>query len=195
MARPPVTHMSERDYLEFDYANPGKHEFVNGEVLAMAGATEAHNQVTVNIVRALGSQLDGRPCRVYTGDTRVLIDETGMYAYPDLVVVCGERQFADTKPETLLNPLVPVEVLSDSTDAYDRGAKLQHYLRRATVACVLLIDSRSRRILRYDRGTSGTFNAPVQFSEGRVELPALSAHLDLDEVYAGAEESRGWGGE
>ncbi|MBI5493598.1 MAG: Uma2 family endonuclease [Deltaproteobacteria bacterium] len=115
--------MTEEQYLAFDIANEGKHEFVNGEAVAMAGASEAHSILQANILVALTNRLRGGRCRVHGSDLRVRLAETGMYAYPDVTVVCGKAEFAPTRPESLLNPRVIVEVLSETTANYDLGAK------------------------------------------------------------------------
>lgn len=125
--------ITELEYLAFDEAHEGKHEFVNGEILAMAGATLAHMRATQNTWRALDRAFEGRPCEAFIAEFRVSIDETGMYAYPDVVVVCGEQQVSETVPESLLNPTILVEVLSPSTARYDRGEKAAHYRRGASV--------------------------------------------------------------
>ena len=115
------------DYLEIERAATCKSEYSNGEMWAMAGATESHIVIVSNLVRELGNQLKGRPCRVYSNDMRVQVDATGLYTYPDVILVCGERRFLDEPRDTLLNPLVIIEVLSPSTADYDRGAKFAHY--------------------------------------------------------------------
>ncbi len=115
------------EYLAWERAAPDKHEFLGGEIFAMAGASFAHNKIVGNIVGELRDALRDRPCDVTPSDLRVKIPAVGLYTYPDAVVVCGEPQFEDDKLDTLLNPTVIVEVLSDSTEAYDRGKKFRYY--------------------------------------------------------------------
>lgn len=139
MARPDPSRVSDGEYLALDAASDEKSEFVNGEIVAMAGATEAHSLLQANALIAFARRLHGGgPSRVHGPDLRVRIDETGMYAYPDVVVVCGKPEWAPTRPESLLNPSVIVEVLSESTAGYDRGPKLHHYRRRPSVQAILL---------------------------------------------------------
>ena len=113
--------MSEAEYLEFERASEIKHEFLDGDVFDMTGASEAHNLITVNVITALKNQLRGRPCKLYASDMRVKVSTTGLYTYPDISVVCGEAQFGDEQLDTLLNPNLIIEVLSPSTESYDRG--------------------------------------------------------------------------
>ena len=183
MSRPiTVARMSEPEYLAHDRDHEGKHEFVNGEVLAMAGVTEAHSLIQVNLTVALGTRLRGGPCRVHASDLRVRLDETGLYCYPDLTVVCGAAAFAPTRPETLLNPRLIVEILSESTEEYDRGAKVAHYRHRASVDTILLVDSRRRLVELQARNADGTWTLSER-SVGAVYL--LDFDLPLDELYEG----------
>lgn len=115
---------------------------------------------------------------------RVRHDETGMYAYPDLVVVCGEPEFADTRPETLLSPRIVVEVLSESTEDYDRGAKAAHYRHRASVDAVVFVDSRRRYVELQTRNADGTWTL-AERTAGELPLVALEFAVPLDEIYEG----------
>ena len=181
MGRPAtVAHMTEPEYLAYDLTHEGKHEFVSGEVLAMAGVTPDHDLVQINLVVALSNRLRGTDCRVRGSDLRVRLDETGLYSYPDLTVVCGPAEFAPTRPETLLNPRVIVEVLSESTEEYDRGAKAAHYRRRASVDVVCLVDSRRPLVEIQRRNTDGTWTLS-EHTSGSVRL--LDLDLPLDEIY------------
>lgn len=183
MTRPmTVGHMTEAEYLAYDREHEGKHDFVNGEVVAMSGVTPAHNTLQVNLLLALGNRLRGGPCRVNGSDLRVRLDETGLYCYPDLTVVCGEARFAPTTPETLLNPRLIAEVLSESTEDYDRGAKAAHYRHRASVDTVLFVDSRRRLVELQTRNADGTWTLS-EHTAGTLRL--LDLELPLDELYEG----------
>ena len=105
----------------------------------MAGASREHNLIAANLVRRIGNQLDGRPCETYTNDMRVLVSQTGLYTYPDVIVVCGEALFLDENEDTLLNPTVIAEVLSPTTEAYDRGKKFGHYRRLESLREYVLV--------------------------------------------------------
>lgn len=176
--------MTEEEYLAYDGSHDGKHEYVSGEVIAMSGVSDAHDRVQVNAVVALANRLRGGPCRVRGSDLRVRLDETGLYCYPDLTVVCGDPEFAATQPVTLLNPRVIIEVLSESTEEYDRGAKVAHYRHRSTVDLILLIDSQRRAIERQQRNADGTWTLS-EHSSGAVRV--LEVELPVDELYEGVE--------
>ncbi len=172
--------MTELDYLEYDRTHDGKHELVNGEVVAMSGVSDAHDRIQINAVVALTNRLRGGPCRVRGSELRVRLDETGMYCYPDLTIVCGEPQFAPTRPVTLLNPRVVIEVLSETTEEYDRGAKVAHYRHRASVDLILLVDSRRRLVERQARNGDGTWTLS-EHTTGAVRV--LDVEIPLDELY------------
>src|SRR5947208_218210 len=124
MMRPAAqSRCSVEEYLEFERAAELRHEYLAGEVFAMVGASEPHNLIVTNVVGELRQQLKSRPCKVYPTDMRVKVAPSGLYTYPDVVVVCGPAQFDDAQRDTLLNPTLLVEVLSASTEAYDRGDK------------------------------------------------------------------------
>ena len=121
------TVVSEDEYLALERKSETKHELINGVIVAMAGASYEHNTTAANLLVALGMRLRGRPCRPLGSDQRIHIPATGLYTYPDVSVVCGKPEFHSKDRDTLLNPRVIIEVLSDSTEAYDRGAKFAHY--------------------------------------------------------------------
>jgi len=158
----------------------------------MAGVSASHSTITMNAVIGLGAGLKGGPCRLHGGEFRVLIEETGLYAYPDVSVVCGPMDLTDTNPPSLRNPTVLVEVLSESTAGYDRGAKLEHYRRRASVMCVLLVDSRRRAVTRYTRNADGGWSL-YDFDAGAVRIDAIGVTLQIDDLYDGAEGLQDWG--
>jgi Uma2 family endonuclease len=170
-------------------------------MFAMAGASEEHNLITSNVTRELSLQLKGRPCRVYASDMRVKVSATGLYTYPDVVVVCGERRLeaASARPpdtasgharraparDTLLNPTLLVEVLSPTTEAYDRGDKFAHYRRLESLQEYVLIAQERTRIERYVRQAEGKEWVLTEFSDlqDRVPLPSIGCELALEEVY------------
>ena len=118
------TYLTPEEYLAFERKATTKHEYLNGHIVAMSGASREHNLITMNIGNQLYNQLMERECETYTSDMRVKIHETASYTYPDVVVVCDEPRFEDDVFDTLLNPTVIVEVLSPSTEAYDRGEEI-----------------------------------------------------------------------
>ena len=122
MSLQPKPRLTLEDYLALERSADFKSEYFNGEIFAMTGASESHNTIVVNVSSEIRQQLKKRPCKVYANDMRVKVDPTGLYTYPDVVVTCGKAQFDDTHLDTLLNPVLIVEVLSDSTEAYDPWA-------------------------------------------------------------------------
>jgi Uma2 family endonuclease len=127
MATQKIPLFTPDEYLARERAAEVKHEYISGQIFAMSGASYEHNQITANLARTLGNQLDEEECDVLTSDMRVKVQGTTLFTYPDLVVVCGRPHFLDNEFDTLLNPYILVEVLSPSTEAYDRGEKFAHY--------------------------------------------------------------------
>jgi Uma2 family endonuclease len=137
-ALPKIRRFTPEEYLAIDRAAPTKSEYHGGEIFAMAGASEQHNIITLNVATELRVQLRGGPCRPFSADMRVRIGTADLYAYPHVVVVCGERRFADDQRDVLLNPTAIIEVLAEGTEAYDRGDIFAGYRHAA------LSPSRSR---------------------------------------------------
>ncbi len=152
--------------------------------MAGAGATEAHTLIVTNVIRELSTQLKGQPCRTYSNDMRVQTGESGLYTYPDVVVVCGEPEFRDTRRDTLLNPTLVVEVLSKSTEAHDRGEKFAQYRRLPSLREYLLIAQDQPRLERFTRQADGGWllSEATDLSD-ILPLPALGGALSLAEVY------------
>lgn len=177
------------DYLEIERAADSKSEYLNGEMWAMSGATESHTVIVSNLIRELGNQFKGRPCRVYGPDMRVQVDTTGLYTYPDVTLICGERRFLDDRRDTLLNPLVIIEVLSPSTADYDRGAKFAHYRQLASLQEYVLVAQDERHIMHYLRQADNRWL--LEEFQGRddvIELPSVTCRLPLIEVYENIED-------
>ena len=143
--------MTPEAYLAFERTSAEKHEYFDGEVYAMTGASATHNLIVGNVVASLHAQLRQKPCLVYPSDMRVKTPSTILYTYPDVSVVCSEPQFEDPAADTLLNPVVIIEVLSPSTERYDRGKKFQHYRMLGSLQEYVLIAQDSYRIERFTR--------------------------------------------
>ena len=178
--------LTEREYLAIERLAEFRSEFYNGEMFALAGASRQHNVVVTNLVIALGTQLGDRPCNVYSNDMRVRVTNTGLFTYPDVVVTCGEEEFADDEQDTLLNPLVIFEVLSDSTEAYDRGKKFEHYQRIGSMSTYVLVSQDAPRIERYVRQEGGRAWVYTETHEADtlVRIEAIGCDLRLEDVYA-----------
>ncbi len=172
------------EYAELEETSTVRHEFLDGHVWAMAGGSPEHAAIAANVVALLHAQLRGKPCRVYTSDLRVRVSETGLGTYPDVTVICGriETDAADPRHKTALNPQVIVEVLSPSTEDYDRGEKLAHYKRIASLREVVLVAYDEPR-LEIWRRTSDGWTVDVARGDAAVALPSLGCTLPLAEVY------------
>jgi len=175
------------EYLALERAAEYRSEYLDGEIFAMAGASEAHILIVGNIARHLGNQFDERPCRVYASEMRVRVSPNRMYTYPDVVAVCGPREFADAHGDTLLNPTVIFEVLSPSTEAYDRGEKFARYWRLASLTDYVLVAQDQMRVEHFARQGDGWFVTAVSAPEETVRLPALDAGLTLAAIYQNIE--------
>jgi len=176
-----VGRMSYTEYLAFESTADTKHEYVNGEVYAMAGGSPEHARLQSRLSRLLGNALEGRPCEVFGSDLRVRIEATGRATYPDLTVVCGRLETATDDPDAVTNPTVLVEVLSESTERDGRGSQWAHYQRLASLKEYVLVSQDERRVEIYRRaGERWTYESVVA---GRVRLEALDIALDVEKVY------------
>jgi Uma2 family endonuclease len=171
------------EYLAIDEASEIKHELVNGEIFAMAGGTLEHAQIAGNLIRVLGTQLLGRPCNVYTSDARVRVRATGLATYPDVTVVCGAIERDPENAHTITNPVVLVEVLSDSTEGYDREEKFSHYRRIPSLREYLLVSQKERRVEHFTRNDDGSWTLRDLVPPEPVRLPSIGCELALSEVY------------
>jgi Uma2 family endonuclease len=170
------------EYLEFERTVREKHEFFRGEIFAMSGASEAHNLIVANVLGEMRQYLRGKPCRVYPSDMRVKVSPSGLYTYPDVVVVCGQPQLE--QPGDTLNPTLLVEVLSESSEAYDRGKKSEQYRTLASLTDYLLIAQDRTLVEHYNRqpGDRWLLHAANRL-EDTVAISSLGCELPLSEVY------------
>ncbi len=181
--------MTETDYLAFERNAEIKHEFIDGEVYAMAGASQAHIDITGNIFGTLFGKLAGSPCRPQTSDLRVRIAEAGYYAYPDVTVVCGERQLLEGEAAAvLLNPTVIFEVLSPGTESRDRGPKSRDYRALPSLQAYLLVAQAEAHVEFYRRAGDGWHVTDVVGIGAAIELAALGVTLTMSEIYSGVIE-------
>lgn len=180
--------LSVTDYLTFERASDTKHEFFDGEVFAMAGASEPHNLIAGNLIGELRNALRQSPCRVYPSDMRVVLP-TGLRTYPDVVVVCDKPQFEDDRHDTLLNPLVIFEVLSPSTELYDRTRKFAHYRTCPSLREYVLVSQDQSLVEHFARQPeTGQWLLTAHDSlDADLELPALQIRIPLREVFAKVE--------
>ncbi len=175
--------MTATEYLEFERNSFEKHEFYNGEMYAMAGAKERHNLIVSNLIISIGTEFKNKPCVVYPSDMRVVIDEYRHYTYPDVTLVCGERKFLDNKNDCLLNPNVIVEVLSESTEKYDRGKKFEAYRNIASLKEYMLVSSEDKKIELFTKNNEGKWFLSENGVEDTIIIPTIDLTLALSDVY------------
>src|SRR5918996_4787203 len=184
MSSPAQQHYTAEEYLALERQAQCKSEYYAGDISAMAGASRWHNLIVANVIGELWSQLKGRPRTTYPSDMRVKVSPTGLYTYPDVTVVCSEAQFEDHQQDTLLNPTLIVEVLSESTEAYDRGGKFAHYRKLASLMEYVLITQTKPHIEHYVRQPDSRWLlAEADNLHDTVHLPSIDCHLALAEVY------------
>jgi len=181
----PSRQLTEAEYLEIERAALVKSEFYQGEMFAMSGGTPQHSRIGTNLAREFGNRLEGGNCVPYNTDLRVKIEATGLCTYPDLSVICGALQFAEGTDDTVVNPTVLVEVLSDSTEAYDRGTKFEHYRQIPTLQEYLLVSQKAPRIEQFIRRPEGHWLLiEAAGMEKSLELPSLGIVISLAAIFA-----------
>ena len=184
LAKPRFT---PQEYLAMEREAEYKSEYVSGEIFAMAGTSYKHTIIVANLLRELGGQLRGGPCRAVANDLRVSVQATGAYTYPDVVIVCGQPQFGDEYLDTLLNPTVLMEVLSDSTEAFDRGGKFAHYRRLESLQEYVLITQSLMRVEHFVRDGERWVLSELNKPEDTLELASVSASILLPDIYEDIE--------
>ena len=178
------TYLTPEQYLEIERKAESKSEYYQGEMFAMAGARYAHIKIVANAMRDLGQQLRHGNCEPLSNDLRVRVTPTGLYTYPDVVIVCGKPQFLDDTLDTLLNPTVIIEVLSESTEVYDRTRKFEQYRTLESLSAYLMISSLRVSVERYLRQADGSWNFIAKTSlEDAIDLPSVGCRLLLAELY------------
>lgn len=176
--------LTEEEYLRLDRESDLRHEYLDGEIVAMVGASREHNLITGNAHASLHGQLRKRPCELYANDMRVKVGTSGLYAYPDIVVTCDEPQFSDDTFDTLLNPTVLIEVLSPSTEGHDRGKKFQLYQKLRSLKEYLLIAQDTYHVDHFVR--QGELNWLLTGYDGpdaMIHLPTIDCTLALANIY------------
>lgn len=184
---PEQPYLTPQEYLERERKAETKSEYSGGVVVAMAGASKRHNRITANISGELHGQLKGEPCQAFVSDLRVGVPECNRYYYPDVAVVCGEPIFVDAELDTLLNPTLIVEVLSDSTEARDRGEKLECYQALESLQTYVLVAQDRPYIEIYSRQDRDWRYSKAKEMTDRVALDAIGCELSLAEAYARVE--------
>lgn len=183
MSTQPKTLLTPEEYLDIERKAEYKSEYYQGEMFAMAGASEPHNTLVANLLSALHQQVRGRSCKVYPSDMRVRVTDTA-FTYPDVVVVCDKPQLLDQHFDTLLNPTFIAEILSPSTEGYDRGRKFEYYRSIETLAQYLLVASDRIHVDLFTRQPNGQWllTEAGQLDQ-RVELQSIGCGVLLADLY------------
>jgi len=175
-----------RDYLDIEELGVVRHEFIDGEIVAMAGGTPEHAALAGAVGAALGAQLGEGPCRVYSADLRIRVLATGLATYADASVICGPVERDPESPTHVTNPVVIVEVLSASTEDYDRGEKWEHYRRIAALRHYVLVAQDVARIEVWSRKEGDDWQHSTLARGDILALPAVDVTLDVDRIYTAA---------
>src|SRR6266446_7663437 len=180
-----IARLSEVEYLQLERKAETRSEYFSGEVFAMAGGNCSHSLIATNLLRELSSRLNATDCVAYNTDLRVKVEATGLLTYPDVSVVCGDQHFLDEQEDTLLHPSVVIEVLSDSTEAYDRGKKFENYRQIPTCREYLLVSQKESRIEQFIRQPNGEWTLKEAAGlNAEIKLSSLGITLKLSEVFA-----------
>ena len=190
MTAQPQKYYTPEEYLELEREADYKSEYYRGEIFAMAGAGHNHNRIVENLSIEIGSFFRGKSCRTYSSDQRIHIPVNGLYTYPDLIIVCGKNEYLDDKKDTILNPTVLVEVLSESTEAYDRGEKFYFYRSIPTLKEYVLINSRAVAAEVFRKSDDGIWMlaSEAYAIDKNIELASVGLTLALQDLYAQTED-------
>ena len=181
---------SWEEYLALEATSNVRHEFLEGQIYGMAGSTPEHAALKAAVIGLLFTQIRGGRCRAHDADLRVRVLETGLATYPDVTVICGASERDPSDENAVTNPTLLVEVLSRSTEDYDRGDKFEHYKRIAGLQQYVLVSHREREIEVWSRTPNNEFTRVVARAGGRVGLESIGAELAVDDVYDAAAEPK-----
>jgi Uma2 family endonuclease len=177
-------YVTPEEYLALERAAERKSEYRDGEIVGITGGTRRHSLITVNVSSELDRQLEDRPCEVHVNDLRVLVAARRLYTYPDVIVVCGEPALADRYRDTLTNPTVLIEVLSPSTEAYDRGMKFEHYRTLDSLREYLLVSQNRPQVDHFMREDDGPWLlSAANDLAATIVLPSIQCQLAMARIY------------
>lgn len=180
------TYYTPEQYLALEREAEYRSEYINGQIYAMSGASREHSLIIFSMARELGAQLRDRPCEAYVADMRVKVSPTGMYTYPDVAIVCKEPAFEEGNVGTLLNPTVIIEVLSPSTEAYDRGDKFAHYRKLDSLTDYVLVSqstARAEHYIRHNEGSGQWLLTEISGLDGVLRLASIDCEVALKDIY------------
>ncbi len=172
------------EYFALEERTGIKHEYLNGQVYQMSGASIEHNQIVTNIIISLGTKLRGSGCRVFPSDLRVYIEKTGLYTYPDVVITCGKLDLIPKKPDTLTNPVVLIEILSPSTAEYDRSTKFDHYRMIPTLQEYIVVFQDKIHVQHHIRQADNRWLLiDYLYADNIIQINAIQTELSLADMY------------
>lgn len=174
------------EYLALEAASNVRHEYLDGQIYAMAGGTPEHAALAAALIGLLFAALRGGPCRAHASDLRVRVRQTGLSTYPDVTIVCGARQLDDVDRDAVTNPALLVEVLSRSTEPYDRGDKFEHYKRLPSLRQYVLVSQAERRVEVWTRLPDGAWSCDASGDGEVARLDSVGAVVDVRELYDAA---------
>lgn len=188
MATAASGYVTPEEYLERERKAEFKSEYFRGQIVAMGGASRYHGRIVTNLIQEIGQQLRNRDCNLYASELRVSVSRAGMYAYPDIVVTCGEEKFVDDAFDTLLNPVLIIEVLSKSTQIYDRGQKFEAYRCSESLSEYVMVAQDKMQLEQYTRQQDGRWlfgewNRPadlIRFESIGVDVPLSNIYAKID---------------
>src|SRR5664279_3651773 len=187
MSLPEPSLLTPEEYLDIERKSEIRSEYIDGQMVAMSGGSERHALIAINLQGEIWSQMKGRPCKVYPSDMRVKVSPTGMYTYPDVSALCGKAEFEDGHTDTLLNPTVIIEVLSDSTELYDRGKKFAHYRRIDSLREYVLVSQNKIRVEHYRRNADAWIFSEVSAPDAVLHLESIDCHVAVGAIYERVE--------
>lgn len=187
MSTSSVPRFTEEQYLEMERSAEYKSEFDNGEIISMAGASFAHINVAADLFVEISLRLRGSKCRAYTADFRVKIEGRAIYRYPDIAVFCGEPKFADARRDNLTNPVVLLEILSPSTETYDRGRKFQQYQNIESLKEYILVSTDAVLVERFVRQGQQWLLSSYKGRDAVLPIEAANVEIPLSAVYANVD--------
>ncbi|MCK9209412.1 MAG: Uma2 family endonuclease [Ignavibacteriaceae bacterium] len=178
------TFITPEEYLEIERKAGFKSEYFNGEMFALAGAGKTHNKISSNLIINIGAHLKNKSCLIYGSDMKVKIKSSGLYTYPDISVVCGDEKFEDDESDILLNPKLVIEILSESTESYDRGKKFEHYRTLESLQEYVLVSQEKPKVEQFLKQPDDKWlYSEVNGIDSIVPLSSIECEIDLKEIY------------
>ena len=185
MSTAPTRKFTPDEYLALERTAEYKSQYYRGQIFAMPGGTKRHNMIGANVIGSLVMQLQKKRCRVYSSDMKVMVEATGLITYPDASIACDEEKFYDQDESVLLNPTLVVEILSPSTELYDRGTKSEHFRKIPSLNEYVLITQDRIHIERFTRNAEGHWTLAEVDQPGQVlRLESIACDLSVDDIYA-----------